>query len=256
MAGKDVTFDLSGASAIVTGGTSGLGEAIAKGLAESGASVMVVGRDAGRGKQVVAQMKKSGAKAVLHLADVTQAAQVGKAVDAALKEFGKIDILVNSAGVFRTAPALDLTEAEWDSIMDINTKGTFLFSQKVARHMVPRGSGKIVNVASTDSFVGVAGELAYCASKGAIVQMTRVMAVEWIKQGVYVNAVAPCDFATPLLAPFLDDPAYREWTLQAIPIGRVGQPAELVAAVLYLCSPASNMVVGHTLMVDGGRTII
>jgi NAD(P)-dependent dehydrogenase (short-subunit alcohol dehydrogenase family) len=122
--------------------------------------------------------------------------------------------------------------------------------------MLARGSGKVVNLASTDSFVGIAGQLAYCASKGAIVQMTRVMAVEWIKQGVYVNAVAPCDFATPLIQPYLDDPTYRAWMLQALPIGRVGQPSELVAATLFLCSPASSMVVGHTLVVDGGRTVI
>lgn len=256
MGKSPVTFDFGGSCAFVTGGTSGLGEAIALGLAEAGASVAVVGRDAKRGAAVVDAIKQRGASTSLHLADLTKGAAVKKAVDDALARHGKIDILVNSAGVFRTCPVVDLSDDEWDAIMDVNVKATFLVCREVGRHMIARGSGKVVNLASTDSFVGVAGQLAYCASKGAIVQMTRVMAIEWIKHGVYVNAVAPCDFATPLIQPFLDDPAYREWTLQAIPIGRVGQPSELVAAVLYLCSPASSMVVGHTLVVDGGRTVI
>ncbi len=256
MGKSPVTFDFSGSSAFVTGATSGLGEAIALGLAEAGASVAVVGRDAKRGAAVVDAIEQRGARASLHLADITEGAAVKKAVDDALAQHGKLDILVNSAGVFRTCPVVDLSDDEWDAIMDVNVKATFLVCREVGRHMIARGSGKVVNLASTDSFVGVAGQLAYCASKGAIVQMTRVMAIEWIKHGVYVNAVAPCDFATPLIQPFLDDPAYREWTLQAIPIGRVGQPSELVAAVLYLCSPVSSMVVGHTLVVDGGRTVI
>jgi NAD(P)-dependent dehydrogenase (short-subunit alcohol dehydrogenase family) len=256
MAASPITFDFKGSSALVTGGTSGLGEAIALGLAEAGAAVAIAGRDARRGEAVVAAARKLGARASLHLGDVTSSAAVKAIVADAIAEHGTIDILVNSAGVFRTAPVVDLTEDEWDAIMDTNVKSTFLVSREVGRHMLARGSGKVVNLASTDSFVGIAGQLAYCASKGAIVQMTRVMAVEWIKQGVYVNAVAPCDFATPLIQPYLDDPTYRAWMLQALPIGRVGQPSELVAATLFLCSPASSMVVGHTLVVDGGRTVI
>jgi 2-deoxy-D-gluconate 3-dehydrogenase len=122
--------------------------------------------------------------------------------------------------------------------------------------MIAQGSGKIINFCSTDSFLGVQNQAAYCASKGGVLQLTRVLAVDWIKHGINVNAVAPCDFQTPMTQPFLDTDEYRSWIVDAIPMGRVGQPPEIVGAIVFLASDASNMVVGHTLLVDGGRTVI
>jgi len=251
-----VKFDLSGQTALITGGTSGLGAAIAEELAAAGANVAVTGRDAVKAKAVEASLRKKGADAIAIVADARRSGDVKASVSSTLERFGKIDILVNSAGVFRTCPALEMTDDEWDDIMNVNLRGTFLYCREVGRGMAEKGYGKIVNLASTDSFVAVDGELGYCVSKAGIVQLTKVLAVEWIKKGIYVNAVAPCDFETPLIAPYMARPEYRDWTLNAIPIGRIGQPKELVTAVLYLCSQDSSMVVGHTLVVDGGRTII
>ena len=249
-------FDFSGQTALVTGGTSGLGEAIALGLAEAGANVAVTGRDKNRADGVAAAIRAKGVNGIGILADVRRPGDVKDSVAAVLKQFGKIDVLVNSAGVFRTCPAIELSDDEWEDMIGTNLKGTFLYCREAAPSMIANGYGKIVNLASTDSFVAVEGELGYCVSKAGVVALTRVLAVEWIKQGVYVNAVAPCDFETPLIAPYMQRPEYSSWTLGAIPIGRIGQPPELVPAVLYLCSPESSMVVGHTLAVDGGRTII
>ena len=148
------------------------------------------------------------------------------------------------------------TQESWDRVLFLNTTVTFVLCQAIGRQMIERGGGKIVNFASTDGMVGVPEQSAYCASKGAVVQLTRTLGAEWIKHRVNVNAVGPCDFDTPMIAEALGEPEYRAWILDAIPAGRVGKPDEIVGAVLYLASPASDMVVGHTLMVDGGRIAI
>lgn len=149
-----------------------------------------------------------------------------------------------------------MTLEQWDALLRTNVTSTFVLCQRFGRAMIERGRGKVVNFSSTDGFLGVPEQLAYNVSKGAIVQLTRTLGAEWIRHGVNVNAVAPCDFATPMIAPFLDQPEYREWITEAIPAGRVGQPDEIVGAVLFLASPASDMVAGHNLLVDGGRTVI
>ncbi len=140
--------------------------------------------------------------------------------------------------------------------MNTNLNGTFFMCRAVGRLMIAQGSGKIINFSSTDAYLGVPNQPAYCASKGAVNQLTRVLAVDWIKHGINVNAIAPCDFDTPMIAPYLDTEEYRTWILDALPVGRVGQPPEIVGAAVYLASDAAGMVVGHTLMVDGGRTVI
>ena len=249
-------FGLNGATAVVTGGTSGLGAACALGLARAGAKVVVSGRDGQRGQCVIAEIEAAGGSGQLELADLSDADELSGFADRVLDRHDPVDILVNAAGVFDRGDAADVTLEQWEALLRTNVTSTFLLCQQFGRPMIERGHGKIVNFSSTDGFLGVPEQLAYNVSKGAIVQLTRTLGAEWIPHGVNVNAVAPCDFATPMIAPFLDQPEYREWIMEAIPAGRVGQPDEIVGAVLFLASPASNMVAGHNLLVDGGRTVI
>jgi NAD(P)-dependent dehydrogenase (short-subunit alcohol dehydrogenase family) len=249
-------FGLDGATAVVTGGTSGLGAASAVALAGAGAKVIVSGRDRERGQRVIGELEASGGIAELELADLTDAGQLHAFADRVLERHGPVDILVNAAGAFDRGEAAEVTLERWEALVRINVTSTFLLCQRFGRPMIERGRGKIINFSSTDGFLGVPEQLAYNVSKGAIVQLTRTLGAEWIRSGVNVNAVAPCDFATPMLAPFLDQPEYRDWIMEAIPAGRVGQPQEIVGAVLFLASRASDMVAGHNLLVDGGRTVI
>lgn len=252
----DELFGLRGATAVVTGATSGLGAACARALGRAGVNVVVAGRNRERGEEVVSEIEAAGAAAELELADVAEPAQAEQLAERVLIRHERIDILVNAAGVFARGDAVETSLEEWQRLMATNVTSTFLLCQRFGRPMIERGYGKIVNFSSTDGFLGVPEQVAYNVSKGAIVQLTRTLGSEWIRHGVNVNAVAPCDFATPMIAPFLDTQEYREWILDAIPAGRVGQPEEIVGAVLFLCSRASSMVAGHNLLVDGGRTVI
>jgi NAD(P)-dependent dehydrogenase (short-subunit alcohol dehydrogenase family) len=252
----DELFGLAGATALVTGATSGLGAASAVALASAGAHVIVSGRDRERGERVIGEIAAGGGQAELELADVADAQQLERLARRVLDRHGHVDILVNAAGVFARGAAVDVTLADWDALLRTNVTGTFIACQLLGRPMIERGRGKIINFSSTDGFLGVPEQVTYNVSKGAIVQLTRTLGAEWIRHGVNVNSVAPCDFATPLIEPFLDQREYREWITEAIPAGRVGQPRELVGAVLYLASAASDMVAGHNLLIDGGRTII
>lgn len=249
-------FGLRGKTAVVTGGTSGLGAASALALARAGARVIVSGRDRERGDRVVQELRAAGAEAELELADLSNAEAAAAFADRVLERHGEVHILVNAAGVFSRGDAVEVGLEEWDALWRTNVTSTFLLCQRFGRQMIQRGRGKIVNFASTDGFLGVPEQVAYDVSKGAVVQLTRALGAEWIRHGVNVNAVAPCDFATPMIAPFLDQEEYREWIMEAIPAGRVGQPEEIVGAVLFLASGASDMVAGHNLLVDGGRTVI
>jgi NAD(P)-dependent dehydrogenase (short-subunit alcohol dehydrogenase family) len=249
-------FGLGGATAVVTGATSGLGAASAAGLARAGAKVIVSGRDRERGERVVGEIEAAAGSAALELADVTDTGELASFADRVLDRHGPVDILVNAAGVFDRGDAGEVTLEQWETLLRTNVTSTFLLCQRFGRPMIERRRGKIVNFSSTDGFLGVPEQLAYNVTKGAIVQLTRTLGAEWIRYGVNVNAVAPCDFATPMIAPFLDQPEYRDWIMEAIPAGRVGRPDEIVGAVLFLASPASDMVVGHNLLVDGGRTVI
>lgn len=252
----DSLFGLDGCTAVVTGATSGLGAASAVGLARAGARVIVSGRDRARGEQVVAQIAAAGGSADLELADISDPEAAAGLAERVLQRHGPVDILVNAAGVFTRADAVDLSLQEWDALVAINVTSTLLLCQRFGAAMIERGRGKIVNFSSTDGFLGVPEQVAYNVSKGAVVQLTRTLGAEWIGHGVNVNAVAPCDFATPMIAPLLDQQEYRDWIIEAIPAGRVGQPEEIVGAVLFLASRASDMVAGHNLLVDGGRTVI
>jgi NAD(P)-dependent dehydrogenase (short-subunit alcohol dehydrogenase family) len=252
----DEVFGLHRATAVVTGGTSGLGAASAIGLARAGAAVTICGRDRERGERVVEAVRAAGAEAQLELVDLSSSEAATALADRVLERQPDVDILVNAAGLFSRGEAVDLTLEEWDALWRTNVTSTFLLCQRFGRRMIERGRGKIVNFSSTDGFLGVPEQAAYNVSKGAIVQLTRTLGAEWIRHGVNVNAVAPCDFATPMIEPFLHEQEYRDWIMEAIPAGRVGQPEEIVGAVLFLASRASDMVAGHNLLVDGGRTVI
>jgi NAD(P)-dependent dehydrogenase (short-subunit alcohol dehydrogenase family) len=249
-------FGLQGRVAVVTGATSGLGAACARALAGAGAHVVVAGRDAGRGRAVAADVERAGGSAEVELVDVGSPAGVEAFAERVLAHHDRVDVLVNAAGVFLRGGAAEATLEDWDETFRVNVTGTFLTCQAFGRHMIARGGGRIVNFGSTDGVVGVPEQAAYCASKGAVHQLTRTLGAEWIRHGVVVNAIAPCDFATPMIEGALGEPEYRDWILEAIPAGRVGQPAELAGAVVFLASDAAAMVVGHTLLVDGGRTAI
>ena len=252
----DELFGLRGTTAVVTGATSGLGAASAMAMARAGARVIVAGRDRERGDRVVEEIRAAGAEAELELADLSNAEAAVAFADRVLERHARVEILVNAAGVFSRGEAVEVGLQEWEALWRTNVTSTFLLCQRFGRRMIERGRGKIVNFSSTDGFLGVPEQAAYNVSKGAIVQLTRTLGAEWIRHGVNVNAVAPCDFATPMIFPFLDQQEYRDWIMEAIPAGRIGQPEEIVGAVLFLASRASDMVAGHNLLVDGGRTVI
>jgi NAD(P)-dependent dehydrogenase (short-subunit alcohol dehydrogenase family) len=249
-------FGLQDRTAVVTGATSGLGAACAVALAAAGADVVVCGRDRERGERVVATIAEAGGTAGLELANLADADEVRGFARRVLDRHEHVDILVNAAGIFLRGDASDAPLEDWQQTFEVNVTATFLLCQAFGRRMIERGHGKIVNFASTDGVVGVPEQAAYCASKGAVIQLTRTLGAEWITHGINVNAIGPCDFETPMVEGVLNDPEYRDWILQAIPAGRVGRPPELAGAVVYLASAASDMVVGHTLLVDGGRTVI
>ncbi len=246
---------LDGRVALVTGASSGLGYASALALAEAGADLVVAGRSLERLADICRAVEARGRQVLPLTVDVRDLAQVRRMADAAFERFGKIDILVNSAGLNIPQPALEVTEEAWDTIMDTNAKGLFFCCQAVGRYMVMQRFGRIVNIGSTLGLVGMADRAAYCASKGAVSQLTKVLAIEWAPYNVTVNAVAPTFVETPLTRPYFERlPGFREEVLRRIPLGRLGLPEEVAAAVVFLASDAASMITGVTLPVDGGWT--
>lgn len=249
------SFDLDGKVALITGAAGGLGAAIASGLARAGARLVLADVSAEGLAAVQDQIHKTGAEVRVQRTDVTRADDVAAAVDLAVDEWKRLDILVNCAGITLRRAAVDFPEADWDRILAINLKGTWLCCQAAGRVMIRQQSGRIINMASIGGLVGLPMSIAYCASKGGVVQLTRTLAVEWAPHGVTVNAIAPCTFETPMVSAVLDsEPEYRQRVVDRIPVGRMGQPEEVIGAVLYLAAPGSSMVTGHILSVDGGYT--
>jgi len=245
-------FSLEGKTAVVTGGTSGIGRAMALGLADAGADVIATGRREQQVNEVASEIEARGRKSLRVPSDVGDRASLEKLLAAALEAFGKVDILVNCAGIIKRTPTLDIPEEEWNSIINTNLTGTLRASQIFGRHMIERGYGRIINIASLNSFVALTEVAAYAASKAGEASLTRSLAVEWSRKGVTVNAIAPGVFRTDINAKLLDSTARGQELLMRTPMGRFGKTEELVGAAIYLASDASSFVTGEVLVVDGG----
>jgi NAD(P)-dependent dehydrogenase (short-subunit alcohol dehydrogenase family) len=247
-------FDLTGKVAIVTGAGRGLGSTMARALAAAGADVVVTSRTVSQLEGVRDEIRSLGRRAEAVPCDVTDEASCNALVAAAAARLGRVDILVNNAGVNIRKPMLDLTLDEFQHVLDTNLKGYFLCARAVGRRLVAQGSGKVINISSIMGRVALPGQTAYASSKGAIEQMTKVLALEWAASGVQVNALAPTYFETELTRPLFEDPERNRFITERTPAGRWGQPHELAGAVIFLASGASDYVTGHTLVVDGGWT--
>ena len=246
-------FDLTGRRALVTGSSMGIGLALARGLAGHGAHVVLNARNAARLEEVAIELRAAGLPVSASAFDVTDSASVTAAVDA-IEADGPIDILINNAGMQFRTPLEDYPEDKWDQLFRTNVTSAFLVGKAVARHMIPRGRGRIVNIASVQSELARPGIAPYTATKGAVRNLTRGMATDWARHGMQVNAIAPGYFKTPLNQALVDDPAFTEWLEKRTPAGRWGEVGELVGAAVFLCSDAASFVNGHTLYVDGGIT--
>jgi 2-deoxy-D-gluconate 3-dehydrogenase len=243
-------FDLSGRVAVVTGGATGLGAGMAIGLAGAGADLVLVDRK--ESEETARSVRQLGRKAVPLVVDLSTMAGVNAVVAEALKSFGKIDILINNAGIIRRVPALDFPERDWDDVMAVNAKTVFFLSQAVARDMMSRRKGKIINIASLLSFTGGITVPSYSASKGAVAQITKALANEWAQHGINVNAIAPGYMVTNNTENLRKDPERTRSIDERIPAGRWGYPEDLQGAAIFLASKASDYVHGHVLLVDGG----
>ncbi len=247
-------FDLSGKVAMVTGATRGLGEVAAKALAKAGAAVAVCGRSRPDLERVSAEIRDLGRQAEGFPLDVLSRSSIDQAVSRILERFGQVDILVNNAGVNHRVPFLEFPEEEWDRVIDTNLKGYFLVAQAVVPQMLQRGYGKVINMSSILGTVALPMQAAYAASKGGVDQLTKVMALEWARSGVRVNAIGPTYFETELVAQLRNDPQRVRFIEERTPMGRWGQPRELEGIVIFLAAPASDFVTGQTVYIDGGWT--
>jgi 2-deoxy-D-gluconate 3-dehydrogenase len=246
-------FSLKGKSGIVTGGGTGLGKGMATALTQAGGAVLLVGRRMDVLEKAARELGKAGAPVVPFSADLSKMADVPKIVDKAVKEFGKVDFLINNAGTIRRAPCEDFSEADWDVVLETNLKGPFFLAQAVARTMIAaKRPGAIVNTSSLIAFIGGKTIPAYAASKGGLNQATKTMANDWAKYGIRVNAIAPGYFITDVTEALQKNKERYTEIVSRIPMGRWGKPEELGGIALYLVSDASSYVTGQTFVVDGG----
>ena len=251
-------LSLDGKVALVTGSARGIGEALAVGLAQAGADVAVsdLPERLSEARAVQDRIEDLGHHSGTYALDVQDIGNIQGAINRVVQEFGRLDILVNNAGIRRRKPALEVTEEDWDAVISTNLKGVFFCSQATAHHMIGQGGGRIINIASQLAVVAGEDRAAYCASKGGVANLTRALALEWIKHGITVNAIGPGPTETPgLLAADSRTPDELELDLSAhMPLGRRMRPEELVGAAVYLASPSAGAVTGHLLIVDGGWT--
>ena len=248
-------FDLTGQVSLVTGAARGLGRAIALALAHAGSDVALGLRDVNTGAALAREIESMGRSALPLQMDVSRLDQISRAVDSAATHFGKLDILINNAGIAPENLAENCREEDFDATLAVNLKGTFFASQAAGRIMIRQKSGRIINLSSQAGFVALPGESVYCMTKAAIAHLTKCLAVEWGRHNITVNAVAPTFISTPGTEACLADPAFRADVLERIAaLHRVGMPMDVAGAVVFLASPAASLITGHTILIDGGWT--
>ncbi len=245
-------LDLSNKTAVIIGGTSGIGLALTKGLAQAGANVIPTGRRPDHVRAAVAEVTALGRKSLAQTCDVTDTASIEQLLQSALRDFGSVEVLINCAGRTKRLPTMDFPESEWNAILETNLNGTLRACRVFGRHMIERGYGRIINIGSLSSFVALYEVAAYGASKSAVASLTKSLAIEWARHGICVNAIAPGVFRTELNAGLLDGTERGREFLMRTPMRRFGQLDELAGAAVFLASDAASFVTGHILAVDGG----
>lgn len=248
--------ELENKTVVVTGGSKGIGKDIALTFAKLNANVVISGRNKDILQETLEELQSFNKRCIAISGDLSDIREVKRLIDKAAEEFGTIDVLVNNAGVNIAKPAMEVTEEDWDTVLDLNLKSAFFASQAAAKYMLEQKNGRIINIASQMAFVGFVKRAAYCSSKGGLVQMTKALAVEWAKNGIRVNAVAPTFIETELTAKMFEDKDFEKEVHSRILLDGLSQPKDISGAVLYLASDLANFVTGETIKVDGGWTAI
>ncbi|PLR78962.1 2-deoxy-D-gluconate 3-dehydrogenase [Bacillus sp. V3-13] len=248
--------ELKDQKVIVTGGSKGIGKDIAISFAKLGANVVITGRNQNALASTSEELKRYCPHCSYIVADIQNVEEIYNMVDDAIRSLGGLDVLVNNAGVNIPKPAIEVTEEDWDTVINTNLKGTFFTSQRAGKYMIAQKKGKVINIVSQMAFVGYIKRSAYCSSKGGAVQLTKALAIEWAPFNVKVNAVAPTFIETEFTSNMFNDEAFYKDVLSRIPLGKLAQPSDVAGAVLYLASNMANFVTGETIKVDGGWTAI
>jgi len=248
--------ELKGKKVLVTGGSKGIGKDIALAFAKQGADVVIIGRNEADLVSTTNELKRIHPHSFYLKVDIQDIQSVHEMVDNAVSTLGNIDILINNAGINIAKPALEVTEKDWNQVIDTNLKGTFFCAQRVGKHMIEQGGGKIINMASQMAFVGYIKRSVYCSSKGGAVQLTKALAVEWAPYNVRVNAMAPTFIETDFTKEMFEDEEFYQDVVSRIPLGKLAQPSDVTGAVLFLASDLAQFITGETIKVDGGWTAI